>query len=549
MRPLFLIIICLFSFSLSKSQTATQYIDNAIKKMKNNNFVGAITDLDNAISKNSRSDYAYALRAYCKGELGDSRGSVNDLTKAIAINPNEAEFYYNRGIHYMILKNLHSALADFTKAISLESKHTTSAYLNRGTIYHDLSMYNKAIADYNKIISIGKGNIAAAYFNRGNAKSMLEDFSGAMKDYDKAIELDDKYVGAYYRRCVLKIKYTNDFKGAIQDITKVISFDPFLASAYRLRGVAKRAINDYRGAIDDFGKAIELEPNSPYAYDGRAEAKYKLHLIEEACLDWSRAGELGLDAAYKEIEKYCNSPNDYYDFYHDSYFDFYEYDDEISTTTEQEQIISNSFTDTRDGNIYKTVQIGKQVWMAENLKYLPSVVGPSTGSETTPYYYVYGYDGTNVTDAKATSNYNTYGVLYNWPAAMAGSASSNANPSGVQGVCPAGWHLPSDAEWTELTDYLGGTRVAGGKLKETGTTHWNSPNTGATNETGFTALPGGSRYNNGNFTNIRYHGGWWSSTEYGTYLAWYRYAGYNFSDVGRLNYGKEVGFSVRCVRD
>ena len=534
MRPLFLIIICLFSFSLSKSQTATQYIDNAIKKMKNNNFVGAITDLDNAISKNSRSDYAYFLRAYCKGELGDSRGSVNDLTKAIAINPNEAEFYYNRGVIYMISKNLHSALADFTKAISLESKHT-SAYLNRGTIYHDLSMYNKAIADYNKIISIGKGNIAAAYFNRGNAKSMLEDFSGAMKDYDKAIELDDKYVGAYYRRCVLKIKYTNDFKGAIQDITKVISFDPFLASAYRLRGVAKRAINDYRGAIDDFGKAIELEFNSFYVYDGRVEAKYKLHLIEEACLDWSRAGELGLDAAYKEIEKYCNSPNDYYDFYHDFYFDFYEYDDEISTTTEQEQIISNSFTDTRDGNIYKTVQIGKQVWMAENLKYLPSVVGPSTGSETTPYYYVYGYDGTNVTDAKATSNYTTYGVLYNWTAAM--------------DACPDGWHLPSDAEWTELTDYLGGKSVAGGKLKETGTTHWASPNTGATNETGFTALPGGYRSSYGDFYYIRYYGYWWSSTEGIASYAWNRYLNFGNSSVNRDYDYRSVGFSVRCVRD
>ena len=208
-------------------------------------------------------------------------------------------------------------------------------------------------------------------------------------------------------------------------------------------------------------------------------------------------------------------------------------------------------TDIRDGNSYQTVLIGEQCWMAENLAYLPSVNMVADGSEDAAgsYYYVYGYDGTNVADAKATDNYATYGVLYNWPAAMAGSASSNANPSGVQGVCPAGWHLPSDAEWTELTDYLGGTRVAGGKLKETGTTHWNSPNTGATNETGFTALPGGSRYNNGNFTNIRYHGGWWSSTEYGTYLAWYRYAGYNFSDVGRLNYGKEVGFSVRCVRD
>ena len=224
------------------------------------------------------------------------------------------------------------------------------------------------------------------------------------------------------------------------------------------------------------------------------------------------------------------------------------YGSAMSFTT-QEGSSGSTFTDTRDGKVYQTVVIGTQEWMAENLAYLPSVVSPGTGSNTTSYYYVYGYDGTNVTDAKATSNYTTYGVLYNWPAAMAGSASSNANPSGVQGVCPAGWHLPSDAEWTELTDYLGGKSVAGGKLKETGTTHWASPNTGATNETGFTALPGGSRYNNGNFTNIRYHGGWWSSTEYGTYLAWYRYAGYNFSDVGRLNYGKEVGFSVRCVRD
>jgi uncharacterized protein (TIGR02145 family) len=159
-----------------------------------------------------------------------------------------------------------------------------------------------------------------------------------------------------------------------------------------------------------------------------------------------------------------------------------------------EDTLVNIVYDARDGNAYKTVKIGNQIWLAENLKYLPSVVGPGTGSETTPYYYVYGYDGTNVTDAKATSNYTTYGVLYNWPAAMAGSASSNANPSGVQGVCPAGWHLPSDAEWTELTDYLGGKSVAGGKLKETGTTHWASPNTGATNETGFTALPGGYRY-------------------------------------------------------
>ena len=104
---------------------------------------------------------------------------------------------------------------------------------------------------------------------------------------------------------------------------------------------------------------------------------------------------------------------------------------------------------------------------------------------------------------------------------MAGSASSTANPSGVKGVCPTGWHLPSNAEWTELVDYLGGVSVAGGKLKEIGTTHWVIPIVGATNETGFTALPGGVRLVNGNFLNIGNSTGWWSTTESDATYAWY----------------------------
>ncbi|MDY0143043.1 MAG: FISUMP domain-containing protein [Bacteroidales bacterium] len=208
-----------------------------------------------------------------------------------------------------------------------------------------------------------------------------------------------------------------------------------------------------------------------------------------------------------------------------------------------------SFTDSRDGTEYQTITIGNQEWMAENLKYLPSVVGPATGSQTTAYYYVYGYDGTDVTAAKATANYTTYGVLYNWPASMAGSASSAANPSGVQGVCPTGWHLPSDAEWTQLTDYLGGESVTGDKLKETGTTHWNSPNTDATNETGFTALPGGSRDFDGSFGYIGLYGYWWSATEGNASYAWNRRMSYDNSNVLRSSYGKELGFSVRCLRD
>ena len=198
---------------------------------------------------------------------------------------------------------------------------------------------------------------------------------------------------------------------------------------------------------------------------------------------------------------------------------------------------NEAFTDPRDGKVYQTVVIGNQVWMAENLAYLPSVNMVADGSEDAAgsYYYVYGYDGTNVADAKATGNYATYGVLYNWTAAM--------------NACPDGWHLPSDAEWTELTDYLGGTGVAGGKLKETGTTHWKSPNTGATNETGFTALPGGSRRYDGPFNYVGSNGFWWSTTESGASSVWGRNINYVNSSVGRDHGYKEVGFSVRCVRD
>jgi uncharacterized protein (TIGR02145 family) len=210
--------------------------------------------------------------------------------------------------------------------------------------------------------------------------------------------------------------------------------------------------------------------------------------------------------------------------------------------------VTNVFTDPRDGNVYHTVTIGTQIWTVENLRYLPSVVGPGTGSQTVPYYYVYGYNGTVVADAKATSNYTHYGVLYNWPAAMNGAASSTANPSGVQGVCPTGWHLPSDAEWTQLTTYLGGESVAGGKLKETGTTHWSSPNNGATNETGFTALPGGYRISSGFdcFFSLSY---WWCATEYDAGYAWHRYVYYDLTSLDRSYGFKEVGFSVRCVKD
>jgi len=191
-----------------------------------------------------------------------------------------------------------------------------------------------------------------------------------------------------------------------------------------------------------------------------------------------------------------------------------------------------------DGNTYQTVKIGSQWWMAENLKVIhyrngeviPNVTDSATwGGLTTGAYCDYNNDVSNVVD---------YGRLYNWFA---------ANDS--RNIAPIGWHVPSDAEWQTLVDYLGGAAVAGGKLKETGTTHWSSPNTGATNESEFSALPGGFRFDNGMYYNVNNYATIWSSTENGNSGAWSRTLGLAYSGVYHDGYDKAFGFSVRCIRD
>jgi uncharacterized protein (TIGR02145 family) len=190
-----------------------------------------------------------------------------------------------------------------------------------------------------------------------------------------------------------------------------------------------------------------------------------------------------------------------------------------------------------EGNIYNTVTIGSQLWMAKNLrvtKYsdgasIPIVTDQSTWNSTLlPGFCWYNNDETNK---------NTYGTLYNWYA---------VNASG-KNICPAGWHVPSDGEWSTLTTFLNGENGAGGKLKETGLTHWNSPNTGATNETGFTALGAGSR--GSTFFGIGTDADFWTSTEYNGGSSWNRFISSSNNNVHKLFSGKQNGFSIRCVKD
>ncbi|HRO85181.1 MAG TPA: FISUMP domain-containing protein [Niabella sp.] len=195
----------------------------------------------------------------------------------------------------------------------------------------------------------------------------------------------------------------------------------------------------------------------------------------------------------------------------------------------------NTFTDTRDGNVYRTITIAGKTWLAENLRYLPNVVGPASGSTSVAYYYVFGYNGTDINAAKANANYPIYGALYNWAAA--------------QVACPPGWHLPTYEEWYDLLSALGGENSAGGKLKETGNLHWNNPNAGATNESWFTAFAGGYRNDAGSFINKGAIGSWWGSSTDVKGNAAALSLSYS-SSVANIYYAnKAFGFSIRCVKN
>jgi uncharacterized protein (TIGR02145 family) len=212
-----------------------------------------------------------------------------------------------------------------------------------------------------------------------------------------------------------------------------------------------------------------------------------------------------------------------------------------------------------DGNVYQTVKIGDQWWMAENLKVthyrngdaMPNVTNNSDWSSlSSSAYCVYENN---------ESNADTYGYLYNWYA-----VDDNRN------IAPEGWHVPTDEEWKELEMHLGMSQLEaddtglrgtdeGGKLKEAGTNHWQSPNTGATNESGFTALPSGYRYDyhygllDGIFSGMGTHNIYWSSTEYNSTRAWRRCLNYDYSEIKRqgneTHCGKNYGYSVRLVKD
>ena len=230
-------------------------------------------------------------------------------------------------------------------------------------------------------------------------------------------------------------------------------------------------------------------------------------------------------------------------------------DEDFNVKDEGNEIEFGSFTDSRDGNVYKTVQIGNQVWMAENLKYLPKVSNPVYGSVSEPYYHVYGYYGADVAAAKATQNYKTHGVLYNWPAA-------------IEDACPDGWHLPSGAEWAELQNYLikngynydgshsdNKVAIAMAKLGlwenhgGTGTVGNGKSYIEYQNKSGFSGIPSGFLHGDGRYLDIGFNVYFWTANAYTATNSFYHRLSYDEPYLYAMYRTKASGFSVRCMRN
>jgi uncharacterized protein (TIGR02145 family) len=191
-----------------------------------------------------------------------------------------------------------------------------------------------------------------------------------------------------------------------------------------------------------------------------------------------------------------------------------------------------------EGNTYRTERIGDQVWMAENLKSstfsdgteIPAVTDATSWNELKT-------SGLCWYDNDESANKETYGALYNYYSVISGN------------LCPVGWHIPARDEWEKLRNVLGDTLTGGGLLKEEGTAHWKTPNTGAVNSMGFTALPAGIRYFEGTFNSVTYFTSFWSSTESDNDKAWYLSLYYSDAVVAMNRISKKDGFSVRCIKD
>jgi uncharacterized protein (TIGR02145 family) len=492
---------------LSKAKVkAKVFIDEGFEDLKENDISSAISNFNDALEIYPNIEgalYGRCLAYLNQNSFDLALSDLNTLIKYYADNKADryilrASIYKKKGNNFMALSDYSRVLNDYSSVLNIE--RNAYIYSQRGWVYYYMQDYNKALEDFNQQVFLdGKNPIA--YYNRGSAKDMLKDFSGSISDYKQAIIYKPDFSMAYNNIGWAKFEQ-KDYKGALTDLNKSIALDSTNYVAYDSRAETKFYLNDYKGCIKDCNKAISLKSTLSNSFFIRGRAKFKLNDKKGACEDWNQSSNLGKYEANDYMAKYCNSHNSSQTNNNTS----------LKPDNKYESIKNNNtLTDTRDGRIYKTIKIGTQIWMAENLAYKANIG-----------CLAYNNDQSNVA---------TYGYLYTWETA--------------KNVCPDGWHLPSDAEWTKLTDYLESEKVAGVKLKVTSS---NSPAWDGNNTSGFSALPAGYSVS-GTSNGVGTDASFWTATEYNATRAWLRNLDTGDAQSNRDYYNKTLGFSVRCVKD
>jgi len=493
---------------------------------------GAIADYTDAIRQKPNVAEYYMKRAYAYNIKKDYDRAISDYSEVLRLGPTtETEVYKgngytigkvddysvmvynNRGIMYIEKGNYDRAISDFNELIRL-NPNEAATYNNRGVAYYKKEVYERAIADYTEAIRLNP-NYAEAYKNRGLAsysyQRELNDgytilykgyYNEAISDFTQAIQLGLKDVGVYFFRGTA---YSNEGHNdkAISDFNEVIRLDPNDTLAYYQRGIAYNKKGDYNKAISDFTQAIRFDPNEADSYSGRGYAYRNKKDYKKAIADFESALRINPDYPFaKEVLEEIREEMG---------------EAQSGVPSSDGGVSGNMFTDSRDSKKYKTVKIGFQTWMAENLNYAAS------GS---------------VCYKNNSGNCAKYGRLYDWNTA--------------KNACPSGWHLPSKSEYEELDKYVGGANVAGKKLKAK--SGWNDNGNG-TDDYGFSALPAGgySGYDERflSFGAIGYAGNWWSTSEREntSNLAYSRVMHYN-SDTAYWGVPHKSNFnSVRCIKD
>ena len=269
-------------------------LKSALEKAGQGDHNGALADYAKAIEIDPENADLYFNCALAKHALGDDEGALADYDKALEINPMDTPAYNNRGITKGVLGDYQGALADHDKAIEINPQHAF-AYNNRGITKGVLGDHEGALADHDKAIEINP-QYADAYNNRGITKRVLGDHEGVLADHDKALEINPSDADAYNNRGTAKY-VLGDYQGALADYDKALEINPEYADAYSNRGITKGALGDYQGALADYDKALEINPEYALAYYNRGNTKGALGDHKGALTDYDKAIELNPEYA------------------------------------------------------------------------------------------------------------------------------------------------------------------------------------------------------------------------------------------------------------